>query len=96
MCLSYLRVIGLSNDEKQLLISAANGAYFGTNISRISIINAMMRLGLVSRHGYHPKYGTPRWALTACGIKAAILLLDLETMPLLADQIIQDYENDIE
>jgi len=93
MCKNQLLIKALSGDEKKLLLDKLSGRYFGTKTARLAVIQSLVRLGLASREGEHPKYGSPRWALTYCGIQAGKLLVELQNYTLLHSDIEDRYED---
>lgn len=99
MCLPAILVIGLDAPEKLLLEEVADGRYFGVMVLNkyggVRLARKLQSLGLAREAGFHPKYGSVRWALTFCGCQAGKLLLDLKKNPLLRQPMMDMYNQEI-
>jgi len=87
--------MGLNRPEQSLLKTVSNGSAFGVSVIHrfggVGLARNLQSMGLLEQVSNHPKWDTPRWALTRCGCNAGNLLIEVNNNPLLKDQIIKDY-----
>jgi len=88
----------LSETAKALLVSVMDREYWGIGAvpqrtHKRHIITEVLRFKLATSEGYFDS-GHPRYALTPCGTRAALLLQELEARPLARDAITAIYSSE--